>query len=64
MCCAVGLKLMLRYHAGFYPPEGFDVWARVVLVVRATHSLRTEVRTGVLWVLTGTHPCDAPIQAG
>ena len=20
--------------------------------------------TGVLWVLTGTHPCDAPIQAG
>ena len=29
----------------------------------ATHSLPTEVGTGVLWVLTGTHPCDdAPRQ--
>ena len=26
----------------------------------ATHSLPTEVGTGVLWVLTGTHPCDDP----
>ena len=33
MCCAMGLKLELRFHAGRYPPVGFDAWARVVLVV-------------------------------
>ena len=27
---------------------------------RATHSLPTEMGTGVLWVLTRTHPCDDP----
>ena len=27
------MDLRLRHHAGLYPPEGFDVWARVVLVV-------------------------------
>ena len=31
----------------------------------ATHSLPTEVGTGVLWVLIGTHKCDdAPKQDG
>ena len=47
-------------------------WARrwscrglpVVSVLRATHSLPGEPGTGVLWVLTGTHPCDTSIQAG
>ena len=29
-----------------------------------THSLLTEVSTGVLWVLTGTHPCGTSTQAG
>ena len=30
----------------------------------ATHGLLTEVSTGVPWVLTGTHPCDAPPRQG
>ena len=30
----------------------------------ATHGLLTEVSTGVLWVLTGTHPCDTPSRQG
>ena len=30
----------------------------------ATHGLLTEVSTGVPWVLTGTHPCDAPPRKG
>ena len=30
----------------------------------ATHSLPSLDGTGVLWVLTGTHRCDTPIQAG
>ena len=34
----------------------------VGLVLWATHSLPVKPGTGVLWVLTGTHPCDAPIQ--
>ena len=33
-------------------------------MLRATHSLLAEVSTGVLWVLTGTHPCDTSTQAG
>ena len=36
----------------------------VVSVLRATHSLLAEVGTGVLWVLTGTHPCGTSTQAG
>ena len=57
------VDLWLRYHAGLHPPVGFDVWARDVSVVRASHSLQTELLTGVLWVSTGNHLCDAPIQA-
>ena len=30
------------------------------VLVRQPHSLSTEVGTSVLWVLTGTHPCDDP----
>ena len=33
-----------------------------VLLWRTTHSLPSEEGTGVLWVSTGTHQCDAPIQ--
>ena len=36
----------------------------MISVYRATHSVLTEVSTGVLWVLTGTHPCDTSTQAG
>ena len=42
------VDLWLLYHAGLYPPVEFDAWAREVFVDCATHSLRTEVRTGVL----------------
>ena len=34
------------------------------LASRVTHGLLTEVSTGVPWVLTGTHPCDAPPRQG
>ena len=45
--------IKLRYHAGLHRPLKSVDWALVVLVVRATESLSTEVGTGVLWVLTG-----------
>ena len=32
----------------------------VVELVSNPQPLQTEVGTGVLWVLTGTHPCDDP----
>ena len=42
---------------------GLILWG-AVLLWRATHSLPSEEGTGVLWVSTGTHSCDAPIQTG
>ena len=39
------------------------LWAHLESL-RATHSLPSLDGTGVLWVLTGTHRCDTPIQAG
>ena len=34
------------------------------LTWRATHSLPSVEGTGVLWVLTGTHPCGPPPRQG
>ena len=31
-------------------------------IIGLTHSLLTEVTTGVLWVSTGTHPCGPPCR--
>ena len=43
--------LPLRYHVE-------QIWVWVVLLSHPL--LPTVVGTGVLWVLTGTHPCDDP----
>ena len=48
----------------FTLPKGLAFGLVSCLWFELPTTLRTEVRTGVLWVSTGTHPCDAPIQAG
>ena len=58
----------LRHHAKLSSLVGcccghwFCLWCSVVVILCATHSLLSEGRTGVLWALTGTHPCGALIQ--
>ena len=51
------LEVLLRYHVRVARLPVVD-WARELL--RATHSLPSELGTGVLWVSTGTHPCGPP----
>ena len=46
-CFSVGVAHSLVRH-----------WAHGV--TQATHSLSSELRTGVLWVSTATHPCGPP----
>ena len=60
---------VFRYQALRSPPV--SVFSTFVVHTRrargrgwATHGLLTEVSTGVPWVLTGTHPCDAPPRQG
>ena len=50
---------LLRYHVVIV----LRFLGLIVVVLwswSATHSLPTEVGTGVQWVLTGSHPCDDP----
>ena len=60
----------LRYHAGLHRPVKIvGLNGCRVLVVLWSHCGEPPIAfprkgTGVLWVLTGTHPCDTSTQAG
>ena len=60
-CCVMrvaSVDLRPATMRGFTLPWSLTFWARDV--VWAAHSLRIEVRTGVQWISTGTHPWTLP----